>query len=102
MAFVVFQLLPFITLFVFNFAGVTMPEAVVDAITAALPKLDEDRLKSLLERLLLVVGVEEVADLIYVKEDDIEDILTPLQTRKLIDFFRKRGLYSFVKVKYNT
>lgn len=92
MAYVAFQLLPYITLFVFNFAGVTMPETVVDAITAALPKLDEDRLKSLLERLLLVVGVEEVADLIYVKEDDIKDILTPLQTRKLIDFFQSRGL----------
>ncbi|KAI7801440.1 hypothetical protein IRJ41_013437 [Triplophysa rosa] len=88
MAYVAFQLLPFITLFVFNFAGVTMHEAVMDAITAALPKLDEDRLKSLLERLLLVVGVEEVADLIYVKEDDIKDILTPLQTRKLIDSFK--------------
>ncbi|KAA0721353.1 hypothetical protein E1301_Tti020631 [Triplophysa tibetana] len=74
-----------------DYICVTMPEAVVDAITAALPKLDEDRLKSLLERLLLVVGVEEVADLIYVKEDDIKDILTPLQTRKLIDFFQKRG-----------
>uniref|UniRef100_A0A8C2FGN5 Uncharacterized protein n=1 Tax=Cyprinus carpio TaxID=7962 RepID=A0A8C2FGN5_CYPCA len=70
--------------------SVTMPETVVDTIIAALPKLDEDRLKALVERLLLVVGVEEVSDLSYVKEDDIKDILTPLQCRKLVDAFQRR------------
>ncbi|XP_077071616.1 uncharacterized protein LOC143723309 [Siphateles boraxobius] len=68
-----------------------MPETIVDTITAALPNLDEDRMKSLVERLLLVVGVEEVSDLIYVKEDDINDILTPLQCCKLMDGFQRRG-----------
>lgn len=72
-----------------------MPETVVDAITAALPKLDEDQLKALFERLLLVVGVE-VSDLSYVvEEDDIKDILTPLQCRKLVDAFQRRGLFNF-------
>lgn len=82
-----------------NFAGVTMPETVVDAITATLPKLDEDRLKALVERLLLVVGVE-VSDLSYVKKDDIKDILTPLQCCKLVNAFQRRGLLNFVN-KYN-
>lgn len=67
-----------------------MSESVVDAITSALPKLDEDWIKALVERLLLVVGVE-VSDLSYVKEDDIKNILTPLQCRKLIDAFQRRG-----------
>ncbi|KAK2905511.1 hypothetical protein Q8A67_007310 [Cirrhinus molitorella] len=68
-----------------------MSESVVDAITSALPKLDEDRIKALVERRLLVVGVEDVSDLSYVKEDDIKDILTPLQCRRLIDAFQRRG-----------
>ncbi len=91
MTYVVFQLSLFITPFVSNFACLTMSESVVDAITSALPKLDEDRIKALVERLLLVVGVEEVSDLSYVKEDDIKDILTPLQCCKLIDAFQRRG-----------
>ncbi|KAM8773053.1 uncharacterized protein AB9X84_013684 isoform 1-T1 [Acanthopagrus schlegelii] len=70
--------------------GVTMPEAIVDAIAAALTRLDEDRLTLMVERLLLLVGIEEVADLSYVKEDDIQDLLTPLQSRKLIDAFQRR------------
>ncbi|XP_035510854.1 uncharacterized protein LOC118323041 [Morone saxatilis] len=73
-----------------------MPETIMDAIAAALPRLDEDRLRSLVERLLLVVGIEEVADLSYVKEDDIQDILTPIQSRKLIDAFQRRGLSNFI------
>lgn len=95
--YVVFQWLHFITLFVSDFAGVTMPEAIVDAIAAALPRLDEDRLTLLVERLLLVVGIEEIADLSYVTEDDIQDLLTPLQSCKLIDAFQRRGLFNFVK-----
>ncbi len=91
MTYVVFQWLHFITLFVSDFAGVTMPETIMDAITAALPRLDEDWLRSLVERLLLVVGVEEIADLSYVKEDDIRDILTPLQSRKLEMPFRREA-----------
>ena len=74
-----------------------MPEAIVDAIAAALPRLDEDRLTLLVERLLLVVGIEEIADLSYVTEDDIQDLLTPLQSCKLIDAFQRRGLFNFVK-----
>ena len=80
-----------------DFAGVTMPEAIVDAIAAALPRLDEDRLTLLVERLLLVVGIEEIADLSYVTEDDIQDLLMPLQSCKLIDAFQRRGLFNFVK-----
>jgi len=79
-----------------------MPETIVDSITVVLPNLDEARMKSLVERLLLVVGVEEVSDLIFVKEDDINDILTPLQCRKLIDGFQRKGLFDFsFVVKYN-
>ena len=96
MSYVVFQWLHFITQFLSDFAGVTMPETVMDAITAALPRLDEDRLMALVERLLLIVGIEEVKDL-YVKEADIQDILTPLHCRKLIEAFQRRGLSNFVK-----
>ena len=48
----------------------TIPETIVDAIAAALPRLDEDQLRLLVERLLMVVGIEEVADLSYGKEVD--------------------------------
>lgn len=79
-----------------------MPETIVDTITTALPNLDEDRMKSTTKSSRSTNGVE-VSDLIYVKEDDINDILTPLQCRKLIDGFQRRGLFNFnFVVKYNS
>ena len=76
-----------------------MPGTIVDAVTAVLPGLDEDRMKALVERLIIVVGIERVADLRYVKEDDIKDILTPLQTRKLTEAFQRKGLLKYKIVK---
>ncbi|XP_048104970.1 uncharacterized protein LOC125298311, partial [Alosa alosa] len=71
-----------------------MSQTILDVVTSVLPKLDEERLRSLLERLLLVVCIEEVQDLCYVTEDDIKDILTPCQYRKFLDAFRRRGVSS--------
>uniref|UniRef100_A0A8C9X4V2 Uncharacterized protein n=1 Tax=Sander lucioperca TaxID=283035 RepID=A0A8C9X4V2_SANLU len=55
-----------------------------------LPRLDGERLQHLVETLLIVVGIEDVEDLRYIKEDDEEDILTPCQCRKLLDAFQRR------------
>lgn len=63
---------------------------ILDAVTSVLQRLDKEWIRSLLERLLLVVDIEDVEDL--VKEDDIKDILTPCQPCKFLDAFRRKGL----------
>lgn len=72
-----------------------MPSTIVDSITSVIPTLDEDRLGALVERLLLGVGVESVDDLQYVTLEDMQDILTPLQCRRLLEAFKKKGLFHF-------
>lgn len=69
-----------------------MQESIYDAVTSVLPRIDGERLQKLVQHLMVVVGIEEVEDLPYVQEDDVKDILTPCQCRKLLDAFQKRGL----------
>lgn len=68
-----------------------MGDSIYDAVTAVLPRLDEERLQKIVERLVVGVGIEEIGDLLYVKEEDVNDLLTPCQCRKLLDAFQRRG-----------
>lgn len=73
------------------FPDFNMGDSIYDAVTAVLPRLDEERLQKLVERLVVHVGMEEAEDLQYVKEEDVNDLLTPFQCRKFLDVFQRRG-----------
>lgn len=52
-------------------------------ILSVLPKLSEDSLKQSVDK-LLGHGIEDLEDLVYVKEDDMLKYLRPIQCRKLL------------------
>lgn len=68
-----------------------MGDSIYDCVTAVLPKLDQERLQKVVEWLVIEIGIEDTTDLNFVKEEDIKDLLTPCQSRKLIDAFQRRG-----------
>ncbi len=59
-------------------------------IRSALPMLDNDRLNDLISELTRI-GVKTDDDLRYVTSDDLKDFLSPIDCRKLIQFFKSRG-----------
>jgi len=65
-------------------------ERVREIIQATLPSLDEEKIKLLVEKLLLQ-GVESRQDLKYVREEDMVDIIRPIQCRKLLDCWKLQG-----------
>ncbi|KAI4796543.1 hypothetical protein KUCAC02_026908 [Chaenocephalus aceratus] len=64
--------------------------AIQEAVRGALPGLENETFRLLVEELLLVVGVEDVEDLPLVKELDVKHILTPIQCRKMLLALRRK------------
>lgn len=61
-------------------------EHVKEIIQKAMPSLRSDLVESLMSRLELI-GVNCVDDLSFVKTEDVEGILPPIQCRRLIQAF---------------
>ncbi len=59
-------------------------------IRSTLSMLDNDRLNDLIAELTRM-GVKTDDDLKYVTSDDLKDFLSPIDCRKLINFFKSRG-----------
>lgn len=66
--------------------------AVVKCVTDVL-QLEPDVLTTLFEA-LVAAGVEELDDLQFVEEDDINKVLKPVQVRRLLKAWK--GIYNFV------
>lgn len=58
-------------------------------IIMAIPELHEETTKTLIEHLRDIIGVRKREDLLFVESDDINSFLTPIQSRRLIQAFRK-------------
>ncbi|KAF5907891.1 uncharacterized protein DAT39_002437, partial [Clarias magur] len=56
---------------------------IKEEVTSVLPSLPEDTLNLLVEK-VLNQGVESKEDLQYVKEEDIVELIRPIQCRKLL------------------
>lgn len=65
-------------------------EALKDAVLSVLPSLSPDVISQLVEK-LTNQGVEDLDDLIYVKEDDILEFIRPIQCRKLLSAWQNQG-----------
>lgn len=59
-------------------------------IRSVLPTLDNDQLNNLTSELTRI-GVKTDNDLQYVTPDDLKDIISPIDCRKLIHFLKSRG-----------
>lgn len=55
-------------------------------INLALPDLHE---RAVIEHLTDIIGVRNREDLLFVEPDDIKPFLTPIQSRRLVQVFRK-------------
>lgn len=74
----------------------TLVDELKEVLLMALPNLSEAVQETLIER-LISSGLESTQDPMYVKQDDIADILPIIQQRKLLDAF-KLVRFSFVIV----
>lgn len=61
-------------------------ELVKEIVQKAMPSLSNDRMDSLMGRLELI-GVNGVDDFSFVKIEDVDGILPPIQCRRLIQAF---------------
>lgn len=59
-------------------------EEIKKRIKATLPKLTEETLTTVLTKLQDEVGVDEPDDLQYVTADDLQELLKPIEVRKLL------------------
>jgi len=69
-------------------------ELVKDMVKKAIPSLSNDLMDSLMARLELV-GVNCVDDLSFVKIEDVDGILPPIQCRRLIQAFNSGKFLDF-------
>lgn len=60
-------------------------------IRSVLPMLDHDQMNDLTSELDRI-GVKTDSDLQYVTSDDLKEFLSPIDCRKLIHFFKSKGL----------
>ncbi|XP_026001371.1 uncharacterized protein LOC113008281 isoform X1 [Astatotilapia calliptera] len=58
-------------------------------INLALPDLHEETKRAVIEHLTDIIGVRNREDLLFVEPDDIKPFLTPIQSRRLVQVFRK-------------
>ena len=61
-------------------------ELVKELVRKAMPSLTNDLMDSLMDR-LEVIGVNSIDDLNFVKTEDVNGILPPIQCRRLIQAF---------------
>lgn len=69
-------------------------DLIRDAILSALPSIPVEALGRMVEK-LIQQGVEAEEDLQYVREQDIEEFMKPIQCRKLLDAWKHKGNYGF-------
>lgn len=65
------------------------------ALLDVLPTLSETLLSAVADH-LSDCGVEEESDLQFVEENDLKELLKPIQCRKLLRSWKVKGLYNFV------
>lgn len=61
-----------------------------EAILSTLPRIPEESLRHMVEK-LIQQGVETEEDLQYVREEDIQEFMKPIQCRKLLDAWKYKG-----------
>jgi hypothetical protein len=66
-----------------------------DIIRGTLPHIDDETLGRLVES-LSAMGLREADDMMYIREDDIKDLLSIVDCRKLLHKFSNRGKASFI------
>ncbi|KAG1931378.1 hypothetical protein F2P79_021622 [Pimephales promelas] len=64
--------------------------AIEEEIKRILPELDRNKVLNVVNHLSFVVGVEKSEDLSLVEVSDLQDLLEPIQCRKLVKTFRQR------------
>ena len=78
--------------------------AVKEAVKVVLPALCEDLLETV-SRKLVESGVDTLEDLKFVEEEDLVDLLKPIQCRKILHAWKLRGkgpLTQHVQYYYNS
>ena len=70
-------------------------DTLKEAVERALPALPDGLLDAVVDR-LTEAGVEMTADLKYVEERDLDDILKPIQLRKLLHAWKDSGEYQYI------
>jgi len=63
-------------------------DTIGKAIQTVLPQLDEAKLETLVSELVTNVGVEGPDDLVFIQEDDIKHLFSPIQCRKILHSFK--------------
>ncbi|XP_076841673.1 uncharacterized protein LOC143485891 [Brachyhypopomus gauderio] len=63
-------------------------DTILNIIQTALPQLEREKLETVVDELVSNMGVEEPNDLQFIKEEDLKHLLTPIQCRKIIHYFR--------------
>lgn len=66
-------------------------EEIRESVLSVLPDLPEQTLSSLLNK-LASVGVEGKPDLQFLKEEDLQDHIRPIQCQKLLNAWRVQGI----------
>lgn len=74
-------------------------EPVKELVRRAMPSISNDLMESLMARLELV-GVNGLDDLTFVKTEDVDGILPPIQCRRLIQAFSAGKFLHFYISKY--
>lgn len=69
-------------------------DLIREAILSTLPKIPVKSLSCMVEK-LIQQGVETEEDLQYVREDDIQEFMKPIQCRKLLDAWKCKGNWGF-------
>lgn len=65
-------------------------DLIREAILSTLPRIPEESLSRMVEK-LIQQGVETEEDLQYVREEDIQEFMKPIQCRKLLDAWKYKG-----------
>lgn len=66
-------------------------DVIREGILSALPSITVESLGCMVEK-LIQQGVETEEDLQYVREQDIEEFIKPIQCRKLLDAWKHKGI----------
>lgn len=59
-------------------------DSIRTTLQTVLPQVEEGKLETLVHELMTKVGVEGPDDLLYIHEDDVKHLLTPIQCKKLL------------------
>lgn len=80
-----------------------MMDFIEHAIQSVLPQLDREKVEAVVHELETNLGVEGPDDLQLIKEEDIRHLLSPVQCRRLINYFKSGKLsHLHVNVQCNS